>query len=934
MGAGLCAALFCSGAAALLFEALWFRLAGLALGNGIQASSLVLAAFMAGLALGNGLAARLGDRVARPLVLFARLEAAAAVLSLLLVLALPALVARLTPALASLVDRELLVGAARGAVAFVLMLLPAAVMGSTLPLVARALAAGGDRFGVALGRLYGWNTLGGVLGALASETLLVPRVGVAATAGVAVALQLAAALTAMALDRRHAVALATDRHSWRREAEPAGSAPRRLGLLGAAFLAGALLLGLEVVWFRFLQLFIFGTQLAFALMLAVVLAGIASGGILAAAWLARRAEATLALPFVALLGGIATISTYAAFDPAGQAHGGAAWTLWLAAALMLPTAVVSGSLFTLVGAAVREELPGDAAAAGWLTLANTVGAAVGAPIAGLVLLPRLGIESSLFVLALLYALVALALRPWGAGLPRLTQAVALGVFALVAMLFPFGLMQGRFLRGHVHSLSRGEARVVAVREGQTATAILLQVDWGGAPVYQQLVTNAHSMTSSVFYARRYMKLLAYWALALHPRAKRALVVSYGLGNTAEALILAPGLEQIDVVDPSRTILGLSPLVERVGAPDPLRDPRVRVHVDDGRFFLHKQSEPFDLITAEPPPPHAAGVASLYSLEYFELTRRRLAPGGFATHWLPVNQLTLDGARSVVRAFCAAFPDCSLWSGAGYDWMLAGSNGAGPAPSGDLARLWTQRATGLDLRELGVEAPEQLAALFIADAGQLEEWTRGALPLVDDRPGRLGAERPGASDTAAFRALQDPAACAGRFRSSAWAARLLPESLRDRSLAWFAWQGVFNRDYEAPGRPQALEELWAVLAGTHLTTLPLLQLDSEPRIRATARTRHLQGGVHPALAFHLGAAALADRDYDAAARFFAAAREEGHPFHSPRLLRAVALGLGGHPSEARAAVSAIPPVSLPAHALPWRLWLEWRLGAGASAAPGS
>ena len=109
------------------------------------------------------------------------------------------------------------------------------------------------------------------------------------------------------------------------------------------------------------------------------------------------------------------------------------------------------------------------------------------------------------------------------------------------------------------------------------------------------------------------------------------------------------------------------------------------------------------------------------------------------------------------------------------------------------------------------------------------------------------------------------------------------------------------------------------------TLPLLQLDSEPRIRATARSRHVEGGVHPALAFHLGAAALADRDYLGAARFFAAAREEGNAFHSPRLLRALALGLAGRRGEALAAALAVPADGVPAHARPWRSWLIERLG---------
>jgi hypothetical protein len=150
------------------------------------------------------------------------------------------------------------------------------------------------------------------------------------------------------------------------------------------------------------------------------------------------------------------------------------------------------------------------------------------------------------------------------------------------------------------------------------------------------------------------------------------------------------------------------------------------------------------------------------------------------------------------------------------------------------------------------------------------------------------------------------------------------------LPWFRFQGVFNRDYDAPDRPEALAELWAVLTQTRLRTLPLLQLGSEPRVSATARRRHLEGGSHPALAFHLGAAALSDRDYEAAARFFAAAREEGNPFHPPRLLRAFALALAGRRDEALAGVLTLPAPTLAAHAQPWHEWLRDGLARAAAA----
>jgi predicted membrane-bound spermidine synthase len=926
MTGALCGAFLLSGAAALLFETLWFRLAGLALGNGVWASSVVLASFMAGLALGNALAARRGGSVRRPLRLYAVLEAGVATLGLGLVVALPPLAGSLAPLLAGVRASPWFLNGTRGLLAFGLMLLPATAMGMGLPLLTRALTRHDPRFGVALGRLYGWNTLGGVAGAVAGETALIPRLGLVGVAIMAALLDVLAAAVALSLDRR--VRPGGDGEG-ARAPTVAGGRSRVGRLLAAAFLGGTILLGLEVVWFRFLQLFVFGTQLAFALMLATVLAGIGLGGLVAAAWLRKRPGAARLLAVVALAGGVTAIVTYAAFEPSRvPAAAGAieaVRTLWLSVLLILPTSLVSGALFTLLGAALREEVQGDAAAAGWLTMANTVGATLGAPLAGLVLLPRLGIERSVFALALGYGLAALALVTRERGAARAALAAAAAVFALAAALFPFGLMPSRFLRGVVAALGADGSRLVAFREGQTETALLLQVDWGGAPVYQKLVTNVHSMTSSFFYGRRYMKLFAYWPLALQPDARRALLISYGLGNTAEALVMARGLERIDVVDTSRTVLDLSPLVARAGAGDPLGDPRVRVHVEDGRFHLLAGTGTYDVITAEPPPPRGAGIVNLYTLEYFRQVRRRLTPGGVATHWLPVNQLSVSDSRAVVRAFCLAFEDCSLWSGAGYDWMLAGTNGLDRPPSEEaFTRPWREGASGRDLRGLGIEVPEQLGALFIADAPTLGAWAAGSAPLVDDRPGRLSSSAPPPSDLAVYRELQDARACAERFRSSASIRRIWPEALRERTPAWFEWQGILNRDYEAAARPDAMADLWAVLRRSPLRTLPLLQLDSEPRITAIARARRAEGDRHPALAFQLGAGALADRDYELAARLFEEAGESGSAFHPAGLLRGAALGLAGRTAEALTLVESLPPDRLPPHAVPWRAWLIDRL----------
>ena len=314
---GLCAVFLLSGAAGLLFETLWFRQAGLAFGNGIWASSLVLSSFMAGLALGNGLAARFGNRILQPVRLYALLEAVIAATGVALVFLLPELAGGLAPLWRPFLDQPWILNPLRLVVGFTLLLIPATAMGATLPLLVKALRARDTNFGAVLGRLYGWNTAGAVLGAVAGEAALIAWFGVRGTTWVAAGLNLAAAAGALALAARVGHT-ATPRAAPR---APVAGLRRALPLLAAALLAGSILLALEVVWFRLLSLFVYSAGLSFALMLAIVLAGIALGGFAGGLWLRRRPQAFQHVPGIALLAGCAAVGSYIAFgmliDPSG-----------------------------------------------------------------------------------------------------------------------------------------------------------------------------------------------------------------------------------------------------------------------------------------------------------------------------------------------------------------------------------------------------------------------------------------------------------------------------------------------------------------------------------------------------------------------------------------------------------------------------------------
>jgi predicted membrane-bound spermidine synthase len=911
----LCAIFFLSGASALIFETLWFHQAGLVFGNGVWASSLVLSSFMAGLAVGNGLVARHGSRITRPVRFYAGLEGVIALTGVLLVVGLPSLVPLLTPLLRPLIDVPWAANGIRLTIGFAVLLIPSTAMGATLPILVKALLARDASFGSVLGRLYGWNTLGAVVGAVAGEAALLGWLGVRGSALFAGSLNLLVAAVAVVLSGRFvpagAVAAAPDTRR--------PISPRTRRLLAAAFLSGFALLALELVWFRFLLLFLHGTSLVFSVMLGVVLTGIALGGLAAGRLLRARPDADRLAPLLSLASGVAVVLLYAAFAwlPAREQYI-AGWldTVKYGTALMLLPALLSGAVFTCIGTALEREVAPPTRAAGWMTLWNTLGSGLGSLAGGFVLLPLLGIERSFFLAAGSYLVVAwLALPaavPAGGRAPRLWLVPALLGLAALAF-FPFGLMEGTFLERSNGRFLTGGRQVAAVEEGRTETIVLLESRFLGEPVDHVLITNGHPMSSAGREARRYMKLYVVLPNAFTPAPRQALLISYGVGNTARALVDTKSLERIDVVDISREILAMSSVIHPPGR-NPLDDPRVHVHIEDGRYFLQTTDRRYDLITGEPPPPKNAGVVNLYTREYFQLSHDRLTEGGIHTYWLPIHSLSLDDARSIVAAYCEVFRDCSLWSGTAGDWMLVGSRGRDwQVEDAVFEAAWHDSESLPALREIALEHPEQLATTFMADAEQLRAFVDGALPLVDDFPKRLRDHLPQRRELwPDYAPWVDAEASRQRFEQSAFVRGALSPELRARALPWFEAQRVLN-DHTAVGyglMPRGPDELtrdldW-LLRETDLETLPLWVLNGDPRRARLAENAAPFQQRRGDVLLERGLAALARRDYDEAVRLLRAHAARDRADGRSLQFQLYALCVSERQGEARRLMASVRP----------------------------
>jgi predicted membrane-bound spermidine synthase len=921
MTAMLTLAFFLSGAAALIFEIVWVHRFGLVFGESVGATSIVLSSFMGGMALGTALVGYSGRRIGNLLRAYAVLEFTVAVTGLGLTYLLPTLPALTAPITTAAGGHSWIVDMVRFVASFAALLLPTTAMGATLPVVVGSQSRGQHTFGQALGRLYGWNTLGAVGGALMAELLLVDRVGISGSAWVASLFSLVAASLAFTLTTRRFELEPDGRDAGLGITKPQpplsgqGDAWHRSTLLIGAGLAGGALLALEMVWFRFLSMYVLTTTLTMSVLLAVVLAGIGLGGLAASRWETRGAQCAP----IAFLAGCSTALSYLAFQ--WLTHGAqiAAWysVAWLACALTGATSFLSGVLFTTFGQALRDlsatsdDRDGVRAAA-WLTLVNTAGAMCGAPIAAFLLLPWLGMERTIVAIAALYGAIGALATTFKTSTHRTRRMAWLvtGIALVLTLIgFPFGLMAGTYFPRVAAAYAGDGSTIVATREGPSETIFLMQQQWLGQPVYNRIVTNGFSMTGTSVPALRYMRYFAYWPMLLHEGpVRRALVICYGAGVTAGAALDLPAVETVDIVELSPDIVAMS---DRMYAPDrhPLHDPRARLHIEDGRIFLQTSRDRFDLITGEPPPPRTPGAANIYTREYFQLMYDRLQEGGMATYWVPVARPDPGtDVNTILRAFCEVFIECSLWNATPFDLMLIGTrHPVGPVSQATFTAAWSAPTLATKLREIGLEEPEQIGATFVGDAAFLRQLVRDAPPLVDDFPQRLRPVvlRPSLSDprypfdpavVEMYRRTLDPVRAHDAFAASDFIKRLWPGSLVDGTLHRFDEQRMMNRVLWEGGRPlMQIEDLHNLLTTTSLKTLPLWFLGSDDvKQRIAEASADRTGATEYARALR----ALVARDYHRAAAYFGESERVGLRAETVRPLQVYSLCLAGDLDTAR------------------------------------
>lgn len=743
-------AVFLSGAAGLAYEISWSRLLVPVLGNSADATALILAAFMVGMALGARLFGGFADRVHSPLRLYAKVEIGLGIVAF----AIPLVIRWLGTS-------SLMVGpglsAARLISAFVLIVFPSMMMGATLPVLVRGLNRWGGSAGGTIGLVYGLNTLGAAGGASLTGFVAIPAYGLGLTSVFAALGSISAGILVFATARllkQTSSAPADNARAFGSEAASESALQVSSRLAGAAllavFISGFVMLAAEVLWSRVLT-FVFGHDTyAFAILLAVVLIGLGLGGILYRAFAGRAPVATM----VATLGllGLAVVNMYwvssALVIELGRnpfdigASSGTVPILWLeffrelsfTPLLVLLPAILAGAAFPAACAVYVLAGSGTGRRVGTATLLNGAGSALGALTASFLFVQLLGIQGAFLALGLITAVSSATLAiAYRKEMPkRFIALIAPAVITVVLLIvMPSALPRAMLLE----AVGKNHQELLYYEEGRTGTVSVTANKINGE---KQLFMNAVNEVTTRLVHDQSFKLLGHLGPLLHPRPREGLMICLGAGLSVGAALTHPFIS-LDVVELSEAIPHAAAMWKEENN-NALEDPRLKLHLGDGRHFLAGTTKLYDVIAVDSTHPKAVDSWILYTEEFYRRVRARLTEDGIAVQWLPLHGLSEREFKIIVRTFQSVFPETTLWVNAGFEVYghasyvkLVGTLEPLLIDYKEFSLRLKEPRIARDLAPFGMDAPEELLDSFLASPAAVASWVKGLPVQTDNRP---------------------------------------------------------------------------------------------------------------------------------------------------------------------------------------------------------
>ena len=701
---------------------------------------------MGGLALGSFVGGKIIDRDFNPLAAYAILEAGIGLYCLFIPLFIELAFPLFQWIYLNLGDSYTQTSLVRFLVCGFLLIIPATFMGATLPVLSKLVSRDENFIGKDVGRLYSINTFGAVVGALASAFVFMRFLGVQSTISVAAVANICIALLIYFIFKPPL----KERLSYLAppSKEVGASLQKRdLFILLSFAVSGLAALVYQVTWTRILSLLLGSSVYAFSLILAIFIFGLAVGTVTTSnllyriRYLVRGFGVTQiiiglsSLFIIPLFGRIPFVNRWVYENLGQQFHimQGANF-ITILGLLFIPTFFM-GAQFPIVIKILATKLETVGQNVGRAYAFNTVGAIIGSFLGGFVLIPTLGIQATILSMVFLNVLLGITLLALGSQLSFNWKIYGLpGVFIFCVFfanwIAPWDrsvISSGSFMPYRIGDLKEAELKknkILFFKEG-VHTTVTTELSASG-----NIFLRVNGKTdASLALDMRTQLLSGYLPMLFHQNPKSALVIGQGSGITLGAVEQFP-VDKINLVEISPAVIEGSRFFDPFNH-NALNDERLSILLEDGRNHIALSKKSYDVIVSEPSNPWISGVGALFTVDFFDLLKKRLNPGGLACIWVHTN-MSPDSFKSIIRSFTEQFPFVTMWESiAGDDYLLIGSEQEYRLSFEKTQKYLKNEITGKDFAHIGIRNVPDLMSLMIMSRPNLVEFSKNTILHTDD-----------------------------------------------------------------------------------------------------------------------------------------------------------------------------------------------------------
>ena len=737
--------IFMSGISALINQIVWIRKFGLVFGVDVYTMSTVLSAFMAGLALGSLIFGRLADKASSPLKLFLTLEFGIGLFAILFPYSFKWLIQAYIPVIQKMGVSPQTGQYVKFALSFLYLLIPTTLMGGTLPVILKFFIRRLHNLGWNVSNLYSVNNLGAVIGCFLTGFILIKYLGVTAALYTGASLNLLNALLVFwiskkvpvqALDKEPAI------ESQEVPVDPSNNLSHRLLqlILWVFVIEGFATLAYEVIWTRvFIGYSCDKTTYFYSVIILSFIFGLSVGSFIIRKWIDKARNLINLLAITEILIGLSSFALMlffaryslalnlkrSIFDTWANTMGKDYLVFFLI--LLLPT-TLTGMVYPIVSKLYAHNLHQVGKRMGTIGFLDTAGSILGSFAAGFLLIPAFGVIHSFIAIVLLNVLLGLLLIIANPFLKTRLKAVFVSATAVATVILLLNTPNKQYSswwdRNKVEIWSNFVENIPFYDEGPDATVTIREYN-----NFFALNVNGHNTAYTTVKDQIVNRMLGYIPYMLNTSPKRAMVIGFGLGFTVESLI-QPEIDTVDVAEISPGVIKSGHVMNNWNN-KVIDNPKVHLSLEDGRGFLMRTANTYDIITSNAIHPRLSN--NIYTRDFYELCRNKLRKGGIMCQWATPNWITEKEFKAQVKSFIEAFTYSQLWYLNEYSTMLIGSEQPIRIDFDLISKRFENPKVMDDLKNIQMTEPSIFTSQYSMDKAELTKYCEDAPSNTDDFP---------------------------------------------------------------------------------------------------------------------------------------------------------------------------------------------------------